>query len=183
MPVAVCTEGVFGYYGLKKQHPMRTFLLLTISIALVFQAGCAKNSSRPADMPKLRSVRITIIQDGKPLEGADVTLTAKTPMNYGVATGATDASGIAVLRTYGFDGVPDGQYTVTVSKRSVEGATQVTNPIDGSTREAGGSIFQTVDVQYTDTQSSPLGISVSGKAAKESFDVGASVHEFMGNGI
>ena len=162
---------------------MRIFLLLTISAVLLPQTGCVKNDGRPADMPRLCPVRVTIIQDGKPLEGADVTLTAKTPMNYGVATGLTDVSGVAVLRTYGFDGVPNGQYTVTVTRRAVEGATQVTSPIDGSTYETGGTIFQTVDVQYTDTQSSPLSIDVSGRATTESFDIGTAVHVFMGNGI
>ena len=168
--------------SLTKQHSMRVFFLLTIGTALLLQAGCGGNGGRPADMPRLNPVRVTIIQDGKPLEGADVTLTIKTPTNYGVATGLTDASGVAVLRTYGYDGVPAGQYTVTVVKRVVEGGTQVTSPIDGSTYETGGSVYQTVDAQYTDTQSSPLSIDVTTKGATESFDVGAAVRISMGKG-
>ena len=162
---------------------MRVFLLLTVGTALLLQAGCGGNDGRPADMPRLNPVRITIIQDGKPLGGADVTLTIKTPMNYGTATGLTDASGVAVLRTHGFDGVPAGQYTVTVVKRVVEGATQTTNPIDGSTYETGGSIYQTVDSQYTDTQTSTLSIEViERRGATESFDVGTAVRVFLGSG-
>jgi len=98
-------------------------------------------------------------------------------------TGFTNTSGVAILRTHGFDGVPAGEYTVTVIRRVVEGATLVTNPLDGSTREAGGTIYQTVDVQYTDTQSSPLSIEVleRGKTT-DTFDVGAPVRVFLGVG-
>jgi len=159
---------------------MRTFLFLTISIALLLQAGCGPRDDRPADMPRLYPVKISIVQDGKPLEEADVTLTAKTPTNYGVSTGFTDASGVAILRTYGYNGVPVGQYTVAVIKRTVEGATLATSPIDGSTYETGGTVYQTVDVQYTDTVQSPLNINVTEKGATESFDVGAPVRISLG---
>jgi len=158
---------------------MRTFLFLTLNIALLLQAGCGPNDGRPADMPKLYPVQVSIIQEGKPLGAADITLTAKTPTNYGVSTGFTDASGIAILRTYGYNGVPVGQYTVAVSKRTIEGATLATGE-DGSTYETGGTIYQTVDVQYTDTAQSPLSIDVTEKGATESFDVGAPVRVSLG---
>ena len=161
---------------------MRTFLFLTISVTLLLQSGCGSNDGRPADMPRLYPVKVSIIQDGKPLEGADVTLTAKTPSNYGVSTGLTDASGVALLRTYGYNGVPVGQYTVAITKRTVEGATQATSAIDGSTYETGGTIYQTVNVQYTDTKQSPFSIDVTEKGATESFDVGAPVRVSLGRG-
>ena len=159
---------------------MRTFLFLTLNIALLLQAGCGPNDGRPADMPKLYPVQVSIIQDGKPLGKADITLTIKIPLNnYGTATGFTDASGIAILRTYGYDGVPVGQYTVAVSKRTIEGATLATSE-DGATYETGGTIYQTVDVQFTDTAQSPLSIDVTEKGATESFDVGAPVRVSLG---
>ena len=159
---------------------MRTILFLAISTALLFQMGCGPNDGRPADMPKLYSVKVTIMQDGKPLEEADVTLTAKTPSNYGVSTGYTDASGVAVMRTYGYNGVPVGQYTVSITKRTVEGGTRTTSPIDGSTSTTGGTMYQTVDAQYTDTKQSPLSIDVTEKGATASFEVGAPVHISLG---
>ena len=159
---------------------MRTFLFLTLNIALLLQAGCGPRDGRPADMPRLYPVQVSIIQDGKPLGEADVTLTAKTPTNYGVSTGFTGASGIAILRTYGYNGVPVGQYTVAVVKHIVEGATLATSEIDGSTYETGGTIYQTVDVQYTDTVESPLIIDVTEKGATESFNVGAPVRVSLG---
>ena len=162
---------------------MRTFLFLTISTVLLLQAGCGRNDGRPPDMPRLYPVSITITQDGSPLEGAVVTLTIQTPRNYGTATGLTNASGVAILRTHGFNGVPVGQYTVTVIRRVVEGTTLVTSPIDGSTHEAGGVIYQTVDVQYTDTQQSPLSIDVlERRGATATFDVGAPVRVSLGRG-
>jgi len=157
---------------------MRTFLFLSLSFALLLQSGCSKDDGRPNDLPKLHPVSITVIQDGKPLEGAAVTLIAKTQTLYGMASGTTNASGIAVPRTYGYDGVPVGQYMVTVSKAVVEGAREAKND-DGSTYETGGKNYQYVDVKFTKQDTTTLDIDVTEKGAKETFDVGAAVHVFL----
>ena len=72
------------------------------------------------------------------------------------------------------------QYTVTVIKRTVEGGAPTTNQIDGSTYTSGGTIYQTVDAQYTDTKESPFSIDVTEKGATESFDVGVAVRVSLG---
>lgn len=157
---------------------MRTILLITFVVILAFQAGCSKDPNRPDDLPKLYPVRITVTQEEKPLEGATVTLSSKTPMKYGSCSAETNASGVAVLKTYGFCGVPVGQYAVTVEKRGIEGARESTTE-DGLTIQSGGKVFQYVDTQYTNENSSPCSIDVTEKGAKDAFEVGAPVHVFL----
>ena len=164
---------------------MRTItLFFSFVIALSFVSGCGdtESSRRPADLPKLYPVTITITQEGTPLEGADVGLTAKTPTKYGSSTGETDASGIAKPRTYGFAGVPAGQYVVTVSKNGLEGAQEKFTEEEGIPYMAGGKNYSYVDEQYwRDRSNTPLSIEVTDKGVTETFDVGAPVHVFLGN--
>ena len=159
---------------------MRTVLFFTFSLTLLFYSGCGGvgGSGRPADMPATYPVGITVTQGGTALQEASVTLTAKTPAQYGVSSGQTDARGVAALRTYGFDGVPEGQYTVTVSKQGVEGAKEATDA-DGNTYQTGGKVYGYVDSQYSKTDTSPLNIDVTKKGATETFEVGAPVHVFI----
>ncbi|MCL2006226.1 MAG: carboxypeptidase-like regulatory domain-containing protein [Planctomycetaceae bacterium] len=159
---------------------MRTFIFFTLSIALLFQAGCGDDPNRPADLPRLYPVKITINQSGSPLEEATVTLHSKTPTKYGTSSASTDSSGVAALRTYGFDGVPLGEYTVTIEKRGIEGGNEVTDEFGGTTL-VGGRIFQYVDSQYVRSADSPLSIEVTERGATDTFDVGAPVHIFLGN--
>jgi hypothetical protein len=159
---------------------MRTIPLLSFIVVLVFQAGCGKDHNRPDDLPKLYPVSITVTQDGKPLEEATVTLYAKTPTKYGTGSAKTNASGVAVIRTYGYNGVPVGQYTVTVEKRGVEGAKEVTME-DGATDFVGGKIFQYVEAQYANESSTPFSIDVTEKGATDTFEVGKPVHVYLGD--
>ena len=158
---------------------MRTVLFLSLSLTLLFHSGCGGgDSGRPADMPEIYPVKITITQGGAALQDADVALTVTTPGKYGFASGQTDARGVAVIRTYGFAGVPEGQYAVTVSKRGVEGAKDATDA-DGNTYQTGGKVYEYVDAQYSKTDTSPLNIGVTKKGATETFEVGAPVHLFI----
>lgn len=157
---------------------MRNFIFFIFAIALAFQAGCGNRGPvRPADLPKLHPVNITITQGGTPLMGATVTLLSKTPATYSSASAATDASGVAVPRTYGFAGVPEGQYTVTVAKTAVEGATE---QMDGNTKIlVGGKIYQYVDSKYLDADTSPLSIDIKAGTTNETLDIGAPAKEFI----
>ena len=157
---------------------MRTLLFLTLSFAFIHFTGCGGDSGRPADMPPIYPVRITITQNGAALADASVTLTAKTPAMYGVASGMTNASGTAMIRTYGFEGVPEGAYTVTVSKQAVEGAVKAGDN-EGNEYETGGKVYEYVDTQYAKTDTSTLSIEVTTKGAAETFDVGTPVHVFL----
>ena len=158
---------------------MRTFLFLAFIAAFILQAGCGGGgSARPDDMPKIYPVKITVTQDSAALQGATVTLTAKTPAKYGVASGLTDAYGVASIRTYGYIGVPEGQYTVTVSKQEVEDAKEATDA-DGNSYQTGGKVYEYVNVQYSKTDTSPLNVEVTTKGATASFEVDAPVHVFI----
>ena len=157
---------------------MRTLTIFTLSIALLLQAGCGGDDGRPDDLPQLYPVTITIIQSGNPLEDALITLVNKTPATYGTATGTTDASGIARLRTYGYNGVPAGDYAVVVEKRVTEGQTERTMP-DGAVILVGGQLFQYVEAQFTQESSTPHSLTVTNRGATETFDVGEPVRVFM----
>jgi len=160
---------------------MRAIILFFFIVALSLLMGCGKDLNRPDDLPKLyHPVSVTVTQEGKPLEGATVTLISKTPAKYGTCSATTDASGTATLRTYGYNGVPRGQYAVTVEKRGVEGARESKNEY-GETQMVGGKIYQYVDAQYTDEGSTPFSIDVTEKGAKAAFEVGAPVRLYIGD--
>jgi hypothetical protein len=160
---------------------MRTFLFLALGTALLIQAGCGGGETgRPVDLPRLYPVNITIIQGGSPLEGATVTLVSKTPATYGTASGTTNASGVATIRTYGYDGVPAGDYTVLVEKRDSENQREATTE-EGLTYLTGGQLYNYVDVQFSTVANSPLSITVTERGVRESIDVGAPVRVFIRN--
>ena len=158
---------------------MRKILLLSFIVAFSLQMGCSKDPNRPADLPKLYSCSITITQDGKPLEEATVTLVSKTPAKFGTGTATTDASGTATLKTYGYNGIPLGQYKVLIEKRGVEGARESKNEY-GDTIQVGGTIYQYVDAQYVSERSTPFEIDITEKGGKETFEVGAPVRILLG---
>ena len=157
---------------------MRTTSFFILIVALLLLAGCGGDPSRPADLPKLYPVSITITQEGNPVEGATVTLVSKTPTKYGTSAGSTDSSGIAGFRTYGFDGVPEGEYAVMVDKMVEEGAREITTST-GDTHMTRGKTYRYVEPKYLREAQTPLGISVTTQGAKETFDVGAPVRIFV----
>jgi len=158
---------------------MRTSLISFLFLAILLYTGCSRNDGRPADMPKLYPVTISIIQDGQPLDGATVTLIAKTPSTYGTAS-ATTVAGTAKIRTYGYDGVPAGDYTVLVEKRVTEGEREIIQEGMGVVGMVGGRVYQLVDAQFTTQATTPFSISVAERrGATETFDVGTAIRLFL----
>jgi hypothetical protein len=153
-------------------------VLFVISCALLF-SGCG-NSTRPEDLPKLYPCKITVTQNNSVLEGATVTLLAKTKSKYGVSSATTDVSGTAVLYTYGFNGVPLGEYGVTITKIGVEEAKE-SKTIEGNPIQIGGNIYSYVDAKFSDENNPPYFIDVTEKGVNETFDVGTPVHVFLRN--
>lgn len=79
-------------------------------------AGCDQGPEKPADLPELVPVTITVTYNGEPVEGANVLL-APTSGKFSAA-GITDAGGKAVMKTDAkYEGVPAGEYQATVAKR------------------------------------------------------------------
>jgi hypothetical protein len=157
---------------------MNRYLLCFVSCILFF-SGCG-DSTRPTDLPKLYSCKITVTQDGKPLEGATVTLLAKTPSKYGVSSATTDVSGTAVLCTYGFNGVPLGEYGVTITKIGVEDAKE-SKTIEVNPIQIGGKVYSYDDAVFGDENNPPHTIMVTEKGATETFGVGMPVRIFLRN--
>jgi hypothetical protein len=90
---------------------MKNILLLGFCLAVL--VGC---SQRPADMPDLYNVTITVMMDGKPLEGA---LISCVPENKGTwfSGGTTDVNGQVRPRTRGrYNGIPLGNFKAIVIK-------------------------------------------------------------------
>ena len=71
-------------------------------------------------MPKLYPATVTVMQDGRPLEGAEIVLINTDPAVNWSAGGVTDKNGIVKLRTMGqYEGAPLGKYKVGVRKVEV----------------------------------------------------------------
>ena len=158
---------------------MRMNLFFALTILLLFQAGCG-DRSRPADLPKLYPVSVEVKQQDQPLEGATVTLISKTPTTYGTASAQTNASGVAKLLTYGYSGVPSGEYSVLIQKLGTEGAVG-SRTLEGVPVMLGGQTYNYVDAKYSREVSTPFGLSVGKKAVKETFEVGEPVRQLLGN--
>ena len=152
---------------------LRNVLALTCLLLCVC-AGCDKNSERPADLPEdMTPTKITITQEGKPLEGASVLLEYDTPMKY-PTSGITDEKGVATMVTYGFAGAQQGTAKVVVIKLVTEGETQ--GEEYGKKGEY-GTDFHVVDAKYRTKETTDLEITIGKKNVKETFEVGAPVHE------
>jgi len=135
-----------------------------VSLCIVFCAwcvvftGCGGDSSRPADLPKLYPVTITVTSEGKPLEGAVVELVAVPPLKYQAIT-PTNAEGKAVMRTYGYDGVPEGKFSVVITRDIDDDFVYVENS-DGTQGIGGSTRYRTIDTITYQADSTPFEIEV-----------------------
>jgi len=159
---------------------MRIFLILSLSVTLLLCAGCGGDGGRPADLPPLFPVNISIIQDGQPLEGATVTLIATTAGPYSRSSATTNEAGIARIRTHGFVGVPAGEFAVAIEKQVIEGEREVFDG-DEVVGRVGGRAYNLVDTTFSTQATTTFSISVPAerRGATETFDVGAAVRVFL----
>jgi hypothetical protein len=125
---------------------------LHLVLLLVLGLGCG--SGKP-EGPELVPVTGTVLLDGKPLPGADVTFvpTENTPGMGGSAR--TDEEGKFEL-TYarGDSGAPAGQYRVTVSRRLMPDGTPV--PVDDETPPIDSPARETLPAVYNDPEQTRL---------------------------
>lgn len=145
---------------------------IACALLAVSSLGC-KDNSRPADLPEdMTPCKITITQEGQPVEGVTVDLEYSTDVKY-TTSGTTDASGVAVMMTYGYAGAQQGVAKVRVDKLVTEGASE------GDYGEAGtmGEDFYVVEEQYRSFDTTPLEITVGKKNVEETFEVGPAVHD------
>ncbi|MDR1960343.1 MAG: carboxypeptidase-like regulatory domain-containing protein [Planctomycetaceae bacterium] len=159
-----------------KSHPLILFLFCATL------TGCNRNSPRPDDLPELSLCKITVTQNGVPLQDAEVAIFSKdTSAKYRNATGTTDTEGIAEMRTYGFSGVPVGTYKVTVKKTVLEGAKEYVDDY-GATQVSGGKDYNFVNRRYLDEKTTDLEIEITAGKNEISVDVGKPVHELYQSG-
>ncbi|MDR1268523.1 MAG: carboxypeptidase-like regulatory domain-containing protein [Planctomycetaceae bacterium] len=165
---------------------MFRFLFLLI----VFIIGCQYRPSLPPDIPPLTVCKITVMQNGEPVDGASVSLISVTGIENWRTSGMTNENGITVPFTNGlFEGVPQGKYKIVVSKNEREEDNNIpsTPPMgtpgyeewlkkySGKTRVI---TYSLIEKQYSSFSTTPHEIEVSGKKTIETtIDVGKKVRE------
>ncbi|MGL4943972.1 MAG: carboxypeptidase-like regulatory domain-containing protein [Thermoguttaceae bacterium] len=167
---------------------LRSILMLALSLNLVTLLGCG-GDQRPRDLPKTYPVNVTIIQDGKPLADAAVTLMPDDTASRFSAVATTDRSGVARLKTLGmYVGVPVGKYRVLVTKSD---KVEKHKPITGAKRPGpggkGGNVldelrkeydfFNLIDPVFGDIEKTTLNADVQAQSNTLSFDVGKAIRE------
>ena len=157
----------------------KSVALFSLALVAVVAVGCGK-SNKPSDMGELGGCVVKVTQDGAPLAGAEVIFHAQDPPNQKYTpSGTTNEKGEAQIKTYGFEGVPAGEYKVTVTKLVIEEGELVVAE-DGSESVEGGSEYQAVDAEYRDVNTTPLSITVTDPMTEvPTFDVGSAVNQEM----
>lgn len=157
----------------------RVFSILFVIGCLFIGASCNR-TPRPDDLPKLYPCVLTVMQEQAPLAGALVNFHSENPSFKWTITGVTDLSGLASMKTHGnFQGVPEGEYIVTISKTEIEQSIKPKIGGDGTELTPGGAIthYHLVDKQYSDPKTSPLRLTVQGRKIQDSFDLGKPVRQ------
>jgi hypothetical protein len=151
--------------------------LFSLALVAVVAVGCGK-SNKPSDMGELGGCVVKVTQDGAPLEGADVIFYAQDPENQKYTpSGRTNEKGEAKIKTYGFEGVPAGEYKVTVTKLVIEEGTLVVEE-NGAESVERGAEYQVVAAEYRDVNTTPLTVTVTDPMKEVPvFDVGAAVED------
>ena len=151
--------------------------LFSLALVAVVAVGCGK-SNKPSDMGELGGCVVKVTQDGAPLEGADVIFYAQDPENQKYTpSGRTNEKGEAKIKTYGFEGVPAGEYKVTVTKLVIEEGTLVVAE-NGAESVERGAEYQVVAAEYRDVNTTPLTVTVTDPMKEVPvFDVGAAVED------
>lgn len=169
--------------------PSSRFLLLPtgfLLIVLSFSGGCGKN--RPADLPRLYPVTLVLVQSGKPLANAMVTMVDAAGESKWPASGRTDHAGNAVMYVNGvYPGAPLGEHKVTVFKMETDQA-----PSDGTLPpddpndwhhwqeeqaklRAKAKTYSHVASEFSDAEKTPLTVTVVQGKNRFELDLGAEV--------
>lgn len=147
---------------------MKPYCLLCF--AVIFFIGC-HGRQRPADLPALYPVELTMTQENKPLADADVVLFARGDSGKWVPGGTTNAAGKVRLKVSGqYDGAPIGQYHVCVTKLDV-GQVDARNEMVRTRPKS----YRLVEEKYASPETTPLQIEISKGKNQLALDVGKEV--------
>ncbi|MDR1382465.1 MAG: hypothetical protein LBJ67_01260 [Planctomycetaceae bacterium] len=153
-----------------------------VSFTLISICGCGQSPGLPGDFPKIYPCEISVIQEGKPLEDAMVSLNpiGNTDKYAGGCSATTDAHGKAFLMTYGQNGIPAGKYKILISKLKDEGGKEVEDPF-GIKSIQGGKVYSYIEAKYSDKNLTPYEIEIKDKKEVQTLqcDVGAAIHKYL----
>jgi len=164
---------------------MKKSSIFTLLVATVVSCalGCG-GPQKPADLPDLFPVKLTVVQDGKPLEGATIYLVDTTSTSRFTVGYQTDAKGVAELRTDGkFPGCPAGTYKVVITKKFMPEMPKENPPSDPEAKaeydrkiaELNAQVAETVAVEFTRPTTTPEEIEVTSAGLEKTIDVGEKV--------
>jgi len=163
-----------------KVHRANRFLWLSASaMTLIGLVGCG-GEKKPEGFPPLYPVTLHVTQEGKPLEGASVTLAAPDGSLPWVVGGTTDADGKVKLKTQGkYDGAPAGKYNVQISKVVREGYEEYMAAVNRNDTAVASKIdvkvFQCVEDAYTSAKETPVHVEITKESKVFDIDAGPAV--------
>jgi len=152
-------------------------LFIPIVVCLV---GCP-GEKRPDGMPPLYPAAcVKVVQDGKPLEDAYVSLRPDDKgMKWGIG-GKTDTQGVAQLWTHGkYKGAPAGTFKVVVTKEVKEGEKEYVDALTRNDQKAADAIkvqqFSFVEDKFTVERLTPLTLEITSSSKTLEVDVSPAV--------
>lgn len=179
---------------MRRELPVLLSVLCFLTLALSVFSGCG-GQKYPDGFPKVYPVTVSVVQDGKPLEGANVLFYAQDEVNsrWGIG-GCTDAAGNAIMAVNGkYKGVPAGQYKVTVTKVVTESNQDKIPPQPDATKDpvafetwyqkyGQGPIlnkeFTLVEEQFAELAKTPLTAEVAASGSNSvKLDVGKAIRK------
>ncbi|MDR1480071.1 MAG: carboxypeptidase-like regulatory domain-containing protein [Planctomycetaceae bacterium] len=165
---------------------LKTKFAFTLFFVLLLGFASCNKMPKPDGMPDLHSVKITIMQEGTPLEDAAVTLLNNdSSQSKWVVGGRTDASGVCTLKTQGkYNGAPAGKYKIIVSKTEKIESETAKQPVPQDSKAAEAyyakisseeKFYDYVDLKYKSPNTSGLEIEITAGKNEQTFDVGKSI--------
>ena len=152
---------------------------LFCALALSLSSGCG-GPERPAGLPPLFPVSLTVTQEGTPLADATIALRcAENSMTWTIG-GRTGDNGVVVLWTHGrFRGAPAGTFKVTISKMINEGESEMLAALDRGDSAAAARIevnsVSYVQEEYESFETTPVEIEITRRDRMINVDAGPAV--------
>lgn len=157
---------------------MKYSILVTISTLAFLLSGCGPQ--KPDGFPKLYPISIKVLQEGKPLDNASVSLRLVDESMVWSIGGKTDDKGVAVLWTHGkYQGAPEGKFKVSINKTFNEGEKEMLEAADRNDFAAAAKIpvksYSFVKTEYNSLETTPVVIDITPKSRMIDVDAGPEV--------
>ena len=146
----------------------KTALSISFVLCLVVLQGCGMGAKKPDWLPKLTPCKITLTQEGIPVDGANINIVAPPgaePLEW-LIFGSSDEKGVVYPLVQIYKGVPQGEYIVTVEKFDNEYTNDINHPLNE---------YLVIDPQYVSPATSTLKLIVGDSPVDQTFDLGKPV--------